>query len=75
MQLMNIGFDNYINKDRILGILSPDSAPVKRLIKEAKEKTILIDASQGRPTKSVILTDCNRIFLSYLPPESLEGKA
>ena len=57
MKLVNIGFGNCINTDRIIALVSPDSAPVKRIIGDCKEKGTLIDASQGRRTRSVIITD------------------
>lgn len=69
MKLVNIGFGNMISCDRIVSVVSPDSAPIKRLIQEAKESGDLIDATQGRKTKSVIVTDSELLVLSYLPCE------
>ena len=66
MKLVNIGFGNLINADRVITILSPESAPVKKIIKESKSNSTLIDATHGRKTMSVILTDSNNVVLSYL---------
>ncbi len=74
MKLVNIGFGNCVNVDRVVAIVSPDSAPVKRIIGECKEKGTLIDASHGRKTKAVILTDTDNCILSYLQPETLAGR-
>ena len=72
-KLMNIGFGNMVNTDKIVSIISSDSAPAKRMISRGKEQEILIDATQGRRTKSVIFTD-NKIILSALQPETLAGR-
>ena len=69
MKLINIGFGNLVSDIRIVSIVLPESAPVKRLIQEAREKGMLIDATYGRKTKSVIVTDSEHIILSALPPE------
>lgn len=74
MKLINIGFSNFVSKDRIVSIISPDSAPVKRLISEEREKGNLVDASYGRKTKSVIITDSKHVILSSLTPEILENR-
>ncbi len=66
MKLVNIGFGNMVCAERIVSVVSPESAPIKRLIQEAKEGGSLIDATQGRKTKSVIITDSELIVLSYL---------
>ncbi|MEE1002651.1 MAG: DUF370 domain-containing protein [Acutalibacteraceae bacterium] len=71
MKLINIGFGNLINSDRILTVLSPDSAPAKRIIADAKAQKRLIDATQGRKTESVIITDSDHIVLSYLQSEDI----
>lgn len=71
---INIGFGNVINTDKIVSIINPDSAPAKRLIQRAKEQEILIDATQGRRTKSVIATDTQYVILSALQPETLAGR-
>lgn len=69
MKLVNIGFSNMVSCDRIVSIVSPESAPIKRLVQEAKELGNVIDATQGRKTKSVIITDSELIVLSYLTCE------
>ena len=71
MKLINIGFGNLVSDIRIVSIVLPESAPVKRLIQEAREKGMLIDATYGRKTKSVIVTDSEHIILSALPPETI----
>ncbi|MCI8389304.1 MAG: DUF370 domain-containing protein [Roseburia sp.] len=70
-KLMNIGFGNLVNTDKIISIISSDSAPAKRMIQRGKEQETLIDATQGRRTKSVIFTEQSRIILSALQPETL----
>lgn len=71
---INIGFGNIINADRIVTIINPDSAPAKRMVQRAKETERLVDATQGRRTKSVITTDSVYIVLSALQPETLAGR-
>ncbi len=71
MKLVNIGFGNCVNTDRIVAIVSPDSAPIKRIVQDCKEKGTLIDASHGRKSKAVLLTDSDQVILSYLQPETL----
>lgn len=66
MNLVNIGFGNLINADRIVSIVSPESAPVKRIVQEAKANGNLIDATHGRKTMSVIITDSDNVVLSYM---------
>lgn len=73
-KLLNIGFGNLMNSAHILCIVSPDSAPAKRLISRGKEEETLIDATQGRRTKSVIVTTEGRVVLSALQPETLAGR-
>ena len=72
--LMNIGFGNVVNTDKILTIINPDSAPAKRMVQKAKEEERIVDASQGRRTKSIILTESGHIILSALQPETLAGR-
>ena len=74
MNLVNIGFGNLINADRVITILSPESAPVKKIIKESKSNSTLIDATHGRKTMSVILTDSNNVVLSYLDLKQIAAK-
>ena len=74
MKLVNIGFGNLVAADRILAIVSPESAPIKRMIQEAKEAGNLIDATHGRRTKAVIIADNDSIILTYLQPETVAGR-
>ena len=71
MRLINIGFGNMINSSRIIAIVSPDSAPIKRIITEAKEGRVLVDATYGRRTRAVIMTDSDHVILSPLQPETV----
>ena len=71
MRLINIGFGNLVSAERLLTVVSPDSAPVKRLVQEAKERAMLIDASFGRKTKSVLVMDTDHVILSAIPPETI----
>ena len=73
MQLINIGFGNMISSARLLAIVSPDSAPIKRMIQEAKDRGMLIDASFGRRTRSVVVMDTDH--LSAIQPEALAARA
>ena len=66
MNLVNIGFGNLVNADRVVSIVSPESAPVKRIVQEAKSNGNLIDATHGRKTMSVIITDSDNVILSYM---------
>lgn len=74
MKLVNIGFGNLINADRVIAILSPESAPVKKIVKESKTKSTLIDATHGRKTMSVIVTDSENVVLSYLDLKQVAAK-
>ena len=74
MRLVNIGFGNMIAANRVVSILSPESAPIKRIIQEGKENGRLIDASHGRRTRAVIITDSDHIVLSYLQPDTLVSR-
>ncbi len=71
MKLVNIGFGNAVNAARILAVVSPDSAPIKRMIQEAKEQKLLIDATQGRRTRAVLITDSDHVILTYLQAETI----
>ena len=66
MEFVNIGFGNLVNAGRVISVVSPESAPVKRMIQEAKSSGSLIDATHGRKTLSVIITDSDHVILSYL---------
>ena len=69
MKLINIGFGSMIAAQRLLAVVSPDSAPVKRVVQEAKERGMLIDATYGRKTASIFIMDSDHVILSALPPE------
>jgi regulator of extracellular matrix RemA (YlzA/DUF370 family) len=71
MKLINIGFGSMVAAGRVLSILEPDSAPIKRVVQEARERGMLIDASYGRKTKAVILMDTDHVILSAMTPEVL----
>lgn len=75
MKLINIGFGNTVNADRTVAIVSPESAPIKRIIQEARDRGMLIDASYGRKTRSVIIADSGHIILSSAKPSSVAGRA
>lgn len=74
MKLINIGFGNMINASRLIAVVNPDSAPIKRLIQECKETGRLIDATQGRRTRAVIITDSDHVILSYLQSETVANR-
>ena len=69
MKLINIGFGNMVNADKVLAVVSPESAPIKRIVQEAKEKGCLIDATYGRRTQGVLILDNDHLVLSALGPE------
>ena len=71
---MNIGFGNLVNADKIIAMITPDSAPAKRMVQRAKEESRLIDATQGRRTRAVIFTENDRVILSSLLPDTLSGR-
>ncbi len=74
MKLINIGFGNMVNADRVIAVVSPDSAPIKRIIREAEDKGNLINATYGRKTKAVIVTDSDHIVLSALQTETVASR-
>ena len=74
MKLINIGFGSMIAANRLLAIVEPDSAPIKRVIQEARERSMLIDASYGRKTKAVILMDTDHVILSAIAPETIHAR-
>ena len=74
MQFIHIGYGNLVSSDKILCMVSPDSAPIKRLVMRAKEENILIDASQGRKTKGVIILSDGRVILTALLPETIASR-
>lgn len=71
MTLLNIGFGNMVSLERVVAVVSPDSAPIKRIIQEVRERGMLIDASFGRSTKSVLVMDNGNLILSSLDPETI----
>ena len=75
MKLLNIGFGNMVSGDRIIAIVSPDSAPIKRIVQDAKEQGMLIDATYGRRTNSVVVMDSAHVVLSAKNPERLGNRA
>lgn len=74
MKLLNIGFGNYVSAQKVVGIVSPESAPIKRIIQEARERGMLIDATYGRRTRAVIVTDSDHIVLSAVQTETIAGR-
>lgn len=75
MQLIQIGYGNAVNADRVVAVVSPESAPIKRIIQDARDSGLLIDATYGRKTKSVIVTDSSHVILSAVLPASIAGRA
>ncbi len=71
IKLINIGFGNIVAANRIIAIVSPESAPIKRVIQEARDRGVLIDATYGRRTRAVIITDSNHVILSAVQPETV----
>ena len=74
MKLVNIGFGSMVSASRVLSIVTPDSAPIKRVVQEARERGMLVDASYGRPTKAVILMDTDHVILSAISPETIYAR-
>ncbi len=74
IRLINIGFGNIVVANRIISIVSPESAPVKRIITEARDRNTLIDATYGRRTRAVIITDSDHIILSAVQPETMANR-
>jgi extracellular matrix regulatory protein A len=75
MRLINIGFGNMIAAERIVAVVSPDSAPVKRLVQEARDAGNIVNATQGRRTRAVIVTDSRHVVLSAIQPETVASRA
>ena len=71
IKLINIGFGNIVSANRLIAIVSPESAPIKRIIQDARDKGMLIDATYGRRTRAVIITDSDHIILSAVQPETV----
>jgi hypothetical protein len=74
VKLVNIGFGNIVASNRIVAIVSPESAPIKRIIQEAREEGMLVDATYGRRTRAVIVTDSSHIILSAVQPETVANR-
>ena len=74
MKLINIGFGNMVSANRLVAIVSPESAPIKRIIQDAKERGILIDATYGRRTRTVLITDSEHVILSAVQPETVANR-
>lgn len=74
MKLINIGFGNMISAGRLIAVVSPESAPIKRMIQEARDRGVLIDATYGRRTRAVLVMDSDHIVLSALQPETVAGR-
>lgn len=74
MQLVNIGFGNIVSANRIIAIVSPESAPIKRIIQESKDNKTAVDATYGRKTRAVIIMDSGHVILSAVQPETVAGR-
>ncbi len=74
MKLINIGFGNVVSASRLVAIVSPESAPVKRIVTEARAKGLLVDATYGRRTRAVIIMDSDHVILSAIQPETVAGR-
>ncbi len=74
MQLINIGFGNFVSANRMIAIVSPESAPIKRIVQEAKENGNAVDATYGRRTRAVLIMDSGHIILSAVQPETVAGR-
>lgn len=75
MKLINIGFGNMVSANRVIAIVSPESAPIKRIIQDAKDRGTLIDATYGRRTRAVLITDSEHVVLSAVQPETVANRA
>lgn len=74
MKLINIGFGNMISAGRLIAIVSPESAPIKRMVQEARDRGVLIDATYGRRTRAVLITDSDHVILSAIQPETVANR-
>ena len=74
MKLINIGFGNMVSASRLVAIVSPESAPIKRIIQDAKDRGTLIDATYGRRTRAVLVTDSDHVILSAVQPETVANR-
>lgn len=75
MKLINIGFGNLVNADRLIAAVSPESAPIKRIVQDARDKGMVIDATYGRRTQAVLIMDSDHVVLSAFDPDKLLGRA
>lgn len=75
MKLINIGFGNMISSSRLVAIVSPESAPIRRVVSDVRERGLLIDATYGRRTRAVIIMDSGHVILSAISPETVAGRA
>ena len=74
MKLINIGFGNMVSAGRLIAIVSPESAPIKRMVQEARDRGVLIDATYGRRTRAVLIMDSDHVVLSALQPETVAAR-
>ena len=74
MKLINIGFGNMVSVSRLVAIVSPESAPIKRIVQESRDRGVLIDATYGRRTRAVLITDSDHVILSAIQPETIAGR-
>lgn len=74
MQLVNIGYGNIVNSERVISIVSPDSAPIKRMVQEAKDNKTAVDATYGRRTRAVLIMDSGHVILSAVQPETVAAR-
>ena len=74
MKLINIGFGNLVSSDKLIAVVAPDAAPVKRIVQEERDKGSLIDATYGRRTRAVLIMDSGHVVLSALQPETVAGR-
>lgn len=74
MRLINIGFGNMVSAERVISVISPESAPVKRIIREAEDRGLLVNATYGRRTRAVLVMDSKHVILSAIQPETIAGR-
>ena len=74
MKLINIGFGNMVSASRLVAIVSPESAPIKRIVQESRDRGVLIDATYDRRTRAVLITDSDHVILSAIQPETIAGR-
>ena len=74
MKLVNIGFGNMINSDRVIAVVSPESAPIKRIVREAEDRSLLVNATYGRRTRAVVIMDSEHVILSAIQPDTISTR-